>query len=105
MQRDEIVFTKDESKKQDSSAAYERGHSSNDLSKSKDGHFSIDQGPIGQTLLPLLPSVPSVNTLPFLYSIFTNFQVPFLCLPQVSPWSTLHLEVGVVPSLDLSFLD
>ena len=26
-------------------------------------------------------------------------------LSQVSPWSTLHLEAGAVPSLDLSFLD
>ena len=42
VQRDEIVFIEDESKKQDSSTTFEGGHSSNDLSKSKDGHFSID---------------------------------------------------------------
>ena len=41
MQREEIVFTKDESKKQGSSVAFEGGHSSNDILESKDGHFSI----------------------------------------------------------------
>ena len=44
MQRDEIVFTKDESKKQDGSAPFEGGHSFNDLSESEDDHFSADQG-------------------------------------------------------------
>ena len=42
LQREEIVFTEDESKKQDSSAEFEGGHSSNDLSESEDGYFSID---------------------------------------------------------------
>ena len=46
-----------------------------------------------------------MNTISFLYFLFINFQVPYLCLPQVSPWSTLHLEAGAVPSLDLFFLD
>ena len=46
-----------------------------------------------------------MNTLPFLFFIFINFQVPYFCLSQVFPWSTLHLEAGAVPSLDLSFLD
>ena len=39
MHREEIVFT-DESKKQGSSVSFEGGHSFNDLSESKDGHFS-----------------------------------------------------------------
>ena len=42
VQRDEIIFIEDESKKQDSSAAFEEGHSSNGLSQSEDGHFSAD---------------------------------------------------------------
>ena len=46
-----------------------------------------------------------MNTLPFLYFLFINFQVPYLCLSQVYPWSTLHLKAGVIPSLDFSFLD
>ena len=105
MQKEEIVFIKDESKKQDSSATFEGGHSSNDLSKSKDGHFSTNQGSIRQTPLTLLPSVPPEDTLPFLFFFYINFQVPYLCLSQVSPWFTLHLEAGAVSSLDLSFLD
>ena len=39
MYREEIVFT-DESKKQGSSVAFEGGHSFNDLSESKNDHFS-----------------------------------------------------------------
>ena len=73
VQRNKIFFTEDESKKQDSSATFEGGHSSNDLSKSEDGHISVDQGSIGQTSLAFLPSVPPVNTLPFLYFLFINF--------------------------------
>ena len=46
-----------------------------------------------------------MNTLPFLYFLFINFQVPYLCLSLVSSWSTLHLEAGAIPSLDLSFMD
>ena len=38
MHREDMVFT-DESKRQGSSAAFEGGHSFNDLSESKDGHF------------------------------------------------------------------
>ena len=105
VKREEIVFTEDESKNQDSSPVFKGGNSSNDLSESEDGHFSTDQGSIGQTPPTFLPSAPPANTLPFLYFLFINFQVPYLCLSQVSPWSTLHLEARVVPSLDLSFLD
>ena len=105
MQREEIVFTKDESKKEDSSMPFEGGHSFNDLYEYEDGHFSTNQGSIRQTPPAFLPFLPSVNTLPFLYFIFINFQVPYLCLSQVSPWSTLHLEAGAIPSLGLSFLD
>ena len=47
MQREEIVFIEDESKKQGSSTAFEGGHSSNDLSGSEDGYFSASQGSIG----------------------------------------------------------
>ena len=39
MQRDDIVFIEDESKKQDSLTTFEGGHSSNDLSESEDDHF------------------------------------------------------------------
>ena len=46
VQRDEIVFIEDESKKQDSSVTFEGGHSSNDLLEYEDGHFSTDQGSI-----------------------------------------------------------
>ena len=46
-----------------------------------------------------------MNTLPIFSLLFFHFYFPYLCLSQVSPWSTLHLEVGAVPSLDLSFLD
>ena len=91
MQREEIVFTEDESKKHGSSAAFKGGHSSNDLSGSEDGYFSTGQGSIGKTSLALLLSIPLVNTLPFLSLLFVNFQFPYLCLSQVSPWSTLHL--------------
>ena len=37
--------------------------------------------------------------------IFIHFYFPYLCLSQAFPWSTLHLEAEIVPSLDLSFLD
>ena len=46
MQREEINFTEDESKKQDSLASSEGGLSSNDLLESKEGHFSTSQGSI-----------------------------------------------------------
>ena len=52
MQREEIVFTKDESKKHGSSTAFEGGHSSNDLSKSKDGHFQLVRALLGKLLWP-----------------------------------------------------
>ena len=73
MQREEIVFTEDESKKQGSSTAFEGGHSSNDLLKFEDSHFSAGQGSIGQTPPALLLSIHSVNTLPFLSLLFVNF--------------------------------
>ena len=57
MHREEIVFT-NESKKEGSSAAFERGHSFNDLSELEDGHFSVGQGSIGQTPPTLLLSIP-----------------------------------------------
>ena len=104
MHRKEIVFI-DESKTQGSLAAIERGHSFNDLSESEDNHFSAGQGSIGKTPPPLLLSIPQVNTLPLFSLLFIQFYFPCLCLSQVSPWSTLHLEVGDFPSLDLSFLD
>ena len=80
VQREYIKFTEGESKKQDRSTAYEGGHSSNDLSESQEGHFLAGHGSIGQTPPALLPSVPSMNNLPFLFFIFINFQVPYLCL-------------------------
>ena len=46
MRREEISFTEDESRKQDSSAAFEGGHFSNDLSESEECHFSVRQGSI-----------------------------------------------------------
>ena len=73
MQREEIVFTEDGSKKQGSSTAFERGHSSNDLLESEDNHFSTGQGSIRQTPLALLLSIPLVNTLPFLSLLVINF--------------------------------
>ena len=57
MQREEIVFT-DESKKQGSSTSFEGCHSANYISKSKDRHFSVGQGSIGQTPPTLLLTVP-----------------------------------------------
>ena len=99
-----MVFT-DESKRQGSSAALEGGHSFNDLSESEDVHFSAGQGSIRQPPPTLLPTVPQVNTLPLFSFLFIHFYFPYLCLSQVSPWSTLHLETRVVPSLDLSFSD
>ena len=104
MHREEIVFT-DESKKQGSSATLEGGHSFNDLSKSEDGHFLAGQDSIGQTPPTLLLTIPHVSTLPLFSLLFIHFYFPYLCLSQVSPWSTLHLEEGAVPFLDLSFLD
>ena len=77
----------------------------NDLSEFDDGHFSASQGSIGQTHLTLLLSIPQVNTLPLISLLFIHFYFPYLCLSQVSSWSTLHLEVGAIPSLDLSFSD
>ena len=104
MHEEEIVFT-DKSKKQGSSTAFKGDHSFNDLSESKDGHFSTGQGSIEQTPLTLLLLIPQVNTLPLLSLLFVHFYFPYLCLSQVPPWSTLHLEVGAIPSLYLSFLD
>ena len=50
-----------------------------------------------------------MSTLPLFSILFIHFYFPYLCLSQVSPLSTLHLEARVVPSLDpsldLSFLD
>ena len=46
-----------------------------------------------------------MNTLPLFSLLFIHFYFPYLCLSQVFPWSTLHLEAGVVPSLNLSFLN
>ena len=40
MEREEIGFTEDESRKRESLAAFKGGHFSNDRSKSKKGHFS-----------------------------------------------------------------
>ena len=57
MHKEEIVFT-NESKKQGSSAAFQGGHSFNDLSESEDDHFSTGQGSIGQTPQTLLLSIP-----------------------------------------------
>ena len=104
MHKEDIVFT-NESKKQGSSAAFERGHSFNDLSELKDDHFLASQGSIGQTPPTLLLSIPQVTTLPPFFLLFIHFYFPYLCLSQVSPWSTLHLEAGAVPFLDLSFMD
>ena len=105
VQRENIGFTEDESKNKDNSTTSKGGHSSNDLLESKEGNFSVGHGSIGQTPLALLPSVPPMNTLPFIFFLFISFQVPYLCLSQVFPWSTLHLEIGEIPSLDLSFMD
>ena len=52
MQRDKIFFIEDESKKQDSSTTFEGGHSSNDLSVSKNGHFQLIKAPLGKLLYP-----------------------------------------------------
>ena len=49
MQREEIIFTEDESKKQDSSVEFEGIHSSNDQIESEDNNFLADQGSIGLT--------------------------------------------------------
>ena len=46
-----------------------------------------------------------MDTLPLISLLFFYFHFPYLCLSQVSPWSTLHLEAGAIPSLDISFLD
>ena len=104
MHKEEIVFTV-ESKRQGSSTVFEGRHSFIDLSESKDGYFSTSQSSIGQTPPTLLLSIPQVNTLPLISLLFVHFYFPYLYLSQVSPWSTLHLKVGAVPSLDLSFLD
>ena len=110
VQRERIDFIEDESKNKDSSTTFEGGHSSNDLLEFEEGHFSASQGSIYQTPSALLLLVPLVNTLPFLYFlfllfIFINFQVSYLYRSQVSTWFALHLKKGVVPSLDLSFMD
>ena len=46
MKREKIGFPEDESKNQDSSVTSEGGHSSNDLSKFEEDHFSASQGSI-----------------------------------------------------------
>ena len=79
MHREEIVFT-DESKKQGSSASFEGGHSFNDPSKSKDGHFSVGQGSIRQPSPTILLSIPQVNTLPLFSILLIHFYFPYLCL-------------------------
>ena len=76
VQREAIVFTEYESKKQGSSTAFEGGHSSNDISEYEDGHFSAGQGSIRQMPPPLLLSIPLVNTLPFLSLHLVKFHVP-----------------------------
>ena len=80
MQREEIVFIEDESKKQGSLAAFEGGHSSDDISLFEDDHFLAGQSSIGK--IPPVPSlsISPVNTLPFLSLLFVNFQFPYLCL-------------------------
>ena len=83
MHREEIVFT-DESKKQGSSTAIEGGHSFNDLSESKDGHFLAGQGSIGQTLPTHLLSISQENTLPIFSLLFVHFYFTYLCISQVS---------------------
>ena len=103
MHTEEIVFT-DESKKQGSSVAFKGAHSFNDISESEDGHFLTGQGSIEQTPTLLL-SIPQVNALPLFSLLFIYFYFPYLCLSQVSPWSTLHLKSRAVPSFDLSFLN
>ena len=67
--------------------------------------FSAGQSSIGQTPLTLLLSIPQVNILPLISLLFIHFYFSYLCLLQVSPWSTLLLKAGAVPSSDLSFLD
>ena len=106
VQREKIDFIEDESKKQDGLETSGGGYSSNDLSEFEEGYFSTGQGSIWLTPPALSPPIPPVSTLPFLNSFFfINFQVPYLFLSQVSPWSTLHLKARAFPSLDLSFLD
>ena len=79
MHREEIVFI-DKSKKQGSSIAFKGGHSFDDLSKSKYGHFSIGQGSIGQTPLTLLLTISQGNTLPLFSLLFIHFYFPYLRL-------------------------
>ena len=43
MQKEKIDFTEDKSKNQDSLAVSKGDHSSNELSKSEEGHFSANQ--------------------------------------------------------------
>ena len=104
MHKKEIVFI-DESKKQGSSAAFEGGLSFNDL-------FIIERWPFFSWLG--LHWSNSSNSFTFnssgehFTSLFPSiylFYFCYLCLSPVFPWSTFHLEVGAVPSLDLSFLD
>ena len=86
VQRDEIIFTEDESKNQDSPTAFEGGHSSNDLSKSKDGHFVADQGSIGKN-----------SSSPFTFSSsgehFTFPLLPFYQFSGSLPLSFLGLSL------------
>ena len=55
MQRENIGFTEDESKKQDSTTTFEGGHSYNDLSEYEEGHFLAGQGSIWKNILALSP--------------------------------------------------
>ena len=57
VQREEIVFTEDESKKHDSSVAFEGGHFSNDLLEFEDGNFSLLSFPL-LSLYQLSGSLP-----------------------------------------------
>ena len=78
MHKEEIVFT-DESKKQDSSAAFEGGPSMI-FQNWKMAIFSAGQSSIGQTPLTLLLSIPQVNTLPLISFLFVHLYFPYLCL-------------------------
>ena len=70
MQREEIVFTENESKKQVSSEAFKGGHSSNDLSESE--IFQLVRAPLSK-LLQLFTFNSSSEHLPFLSFLFVNF--------------------------------
>ena len=52
VQREEIVFTEDGSKKQDSSTTFEGCHSSNDLLEYEDDLFQLIRAPLGKLFWP-----------------------------------------------------